>query len=68
MPKFFNKYSEQINGYLFILPAFLIIGPKVLFLNGSQNLFYQLYLRLKYNKSVSIWLDSFIDNYLLAHK
>ena len=49
---------------------FLVIikKPKVLFLNGSQNLFYQLYLRLKYNKSVSIWLDSFIDNYLLAHK
>ena len=46
----------------------LIKKPKVLFLNGSQNLFYQLYLRFKYNKSVSIWLDSFLDNYLLAHK
>ena len=46
----------------------LIKKPKVLFLNGSQNIFYQLYLRFKYNKSVSIWLDSFLDNYLLAHK
>ena len=26
MHKFFNKYSDQFNGYLFVLPAFLIIG------------------------------------------
>jgi len=26
MINFFNKYSNQINGYLFVLPAFLIIG------------------------------------------
>ena len=24
--KFISKYSNQINGYIFILPAFLIIG------------------------------------------
>ena len=26
MKKFLLKYSNQINGYVFILPAFLIIG------------------------------------------
>ena len=26
MSKIFIKYSEQINGYMFILPAFLIIS------------------------------------------
>ena len=26
MKNFFTKYSNQINGYIFILPAFLIIG------------------------------------------
>ena len=46
----------------------LIKKPKVLFQKGSQNLFYQLYLRFKHNKSVSTWLDSFLDNYLLAQK
>ena len=40
--------------------------PRILFHKGSQNLFYQLYLRIKYNKSISLWLDSFFDKYLLA--
>ena len=59
------KKSLTIMRWLFLV---LIKKPKVLFLNGSQNLFYQLYLRFKHNKSVSMWLDSFLDNYLLAQK
>ena len=39
MPKFLNKYSEQINGYLFILPAFLIIG-----LFGIFPVFFGMYM------------------------
>ena len=39
MSKFFNKYSEQINGYLFILPAFLIIG-----LFGIFPVFFGMYM------------------------
>ena len=39
MYKFFNKYSEQINGYLFILPAFLIIG-----LFGIFPVFFGMYM------------------------
>ena len=39
MIKFFNKYSEQINGYFFILPAFLIIG-----LFGIFPVFFGMYM------------------------
>ncbi len=39
MYKIFNKYSEQINGYLFILPAFLIIG-----LFGIFPVFFGMYM------------------------
>ena len=64
------QFHPEVNLFVHLRWLFLVLikKPKVLFLNGSQNLFYQLYLRFKYNKSVSIWLDSFLDNYLLAHK
>ena len=39
MSKFLNKYSEQFNGYLFILPAFLIIG-----LFGIFPVFFGMYM------------------------
>ena len=39
MIKFINKYSEQINGYIFILPAFLIIG-----LFGIFPVFFGMYM------------------------
>ena len=39
MNKFFTKYSEQINGYLFILPAFLIIS-----LFGIFPVFFGMYM------------------------
>ena len=46
----------------------LLKKPMVLFTNGAQNIFYQIFLRIKYNKSSSIWLDYFLDNYLLKDK
>ena len=39
MIKFLNKYSNQINGYLFVLPAFLIIG-----LFGIFPVFFGMYM------------------------
>ena len=39
MIKFVNKYSDQINGYLFVLPAFLIIG-----LFGIFPVFFGMYM------------------------
>ena len=64
------QFHPEVNMIVHLRWLFLVLikKPKFLFINGSQNLFYQLYLRLKYNKSVSIWLDSFLDNYLLVHK
>ena len=41
MIKFINKYSDQINGYLFVLPAFLIIG-----LFGIFPVFFGMYMSL----------------------
>jgi len=39
MNRFFTKYSEQINGYLFVLPAFLIIS-----LFGIFPVFFGMYM------------------------
>ena len=72
--KYHNCYALQfhpeVNFFVHLRWLFLVLikKPKVLFLNGSQNLIYQLYLRFKHNKAVSMWLDSFLDNYLLAQK
>ena len=41
MSKIFSKYSEQINGYIFILPAFLIIS-----LFGIFPVFFGMYMSL----------------------
>ena len=72
--KFQNCYALQfhpeVNFLVHLRWLFLVLKkkPTILFLKGSQNLFYQLYLRFKYNKAISLWLDSFLDNYLLAQK
>ena len=39
MNRFFTKYSDQINGYLFVLPAFLIIS-----LFGIFPVFFGMYM------------------------
>ena len=41
MSRIFSKYSEQINGYIFILPAFLIIS-----LFGIFPIFFGMYMSL----------------------
>ena len=41
MIRFINKYSDQINGYLFVLPAFLIIG-----LFGIFPVFFGMYMSI----------------------
>ena len=64
------QFHPEVNFLVHLRWLFLVSikKPKVLFLKGSQNIFYQLYLRFKHNKPVSMWLDSFLDNYLLAQK
>ena len=61
------QFHPEVNFYLHLKWVFqvLIKKPHILFSRGAQNLFYQFRLRLKYNKSISRWLDNFLDNYLL---
>jgi len=62
------QFHPEVNFLVHLRWLFLVLKkkPTILFHKGSQNLFYQLFLRFKYNKSISMWLDSFLDNYLLA--
>ena len=64
------QFHPEVNSYLHLKWIFLVLikKPHVLFKNGSQNIFYQLVLRIKYNNSISRWLDFFLDNYLLKQK
>jgi len=64
------QFHPEVNIYLHLkwLLLVLIKKPHILFKNGAQNIFYQLWLRLKYNHSISRWLDDFLDNYLLKEQ
>ena len=64
------QFHPEVNFLVHLRWIFLVLKkkPSVFFHKGSQNLFYQLFLRFRYNKSISLWLDSFLDNYLLAQK
>ena len=61
------QFHPEVNIYLHLKWLFLVLikKPHILFKNGAQNIFYQLWLRIKYNSSISRWLDNFLDNYLL---
>ena len=64
------QFHPEVNIYLHLkwLLLVLIKKPHILFKNGAQNIFYQLWLRIKYNHSISRWLDNFLDNYLLKEQ
>ena len=64
------QFHPEVNIYLHLkwLLLVLIKKPHILFKNGAQNIFYQLWLRIKYNHSISRWLDDFLDNYLLKEQ
>lgn len=64
------QFHPEVNFRMHLRWLFLILlkKPLVLFTNDAQNIFYQIYLRIKYNKSTSNWLDNFLDNYLLEQK
>ena len=47
-----------------IITGFLL-GSSLIIAIGAQNIFVQLYYRYKYNKNISNWLDSFLDQYFL---
>ena len=60
------QFHPEVNLYLHLKWLFLVAikKPNVFFKKGAQNVFYQLILRIKYNKSISKWLDNFLDDYL----
>ena len=64
------QFHPEVNIYLHLkwLLLVLIKKPHILFKNGAQNIFYQLWLRIKYNHSISRWLDDFLDNHLLKEQ
>ena len=64
------QFHPEVNIYLHFKWLFLVLikKPHILFKNGAQNIFYQLLLRIKYNHSISRWLDDFLDNYLLKEQ
>ena len=64
------QFHPEVNFIMHLRWIILILlkKPLILFKNGAQNIFYQFFLRIKYNKSTSNWLDYFLDNYLLKTK
>ena len=61
------QFHPEVNIYLHLKWLFLVAikKPNVFLKKGAQNIFYQLFLRIKYNKSISKWLDNFLDDYLI---
>ena len=61
------QFHPEVNIYLHFKWMFLVLikKPHIFFKKGSQNIFSQLFLRFKYNNSISKWLDIFLDNYFL---
>jgi len=64
------QFHPEVNIYLHLKWLFLVLikKPHILFKKGAQNIFYQLWLRIKYNNSISKWLDDFLDNYFLKEQ
>ena len=62
MPPFknYNIKDKLFDSISTFLETNIIIVP--------QNIYYQLWLRIKYNNSISRWLDDFLDNYLLKEQ
>ena len=63
------QFHPEVNFYLHLRWLFFVLlyKPRKFFIPGSQNILYQLYLRFKHNKGVSVWLDHFLDNFLLKN-
>ena len=60
-----QKRQRKISIFENYIKSRLLKNPKKLFVKGAQNIFVQLYYRYKYNKNISHWLDSFLDQYFL---
>ena len=61
------QFHPEVNFQLHLLWLYYVLlsAPKKLMVNGSQNIVKQINLRMKHNRNISLWLDHFLDNYLL---
>ena len=61
------QFHPEVNLQLHLLWLYhvLLSAPKKLMVKGSQNIVKQIKLRIKHNRNISVWLDHFLDNYLL---
>ena len=61
------QFHPEVNFKLHLrwLYFVLLSNPSRLFVKGSQNLLFQLFLRIKYNNKISKWLDKFLDQHFL---
>ena len=61
------QFHPEVNFKLHLLWLYNVSlsAPKKLMVNGSQNIAKQIKLRIKHNHNISLWLDFFLDKYLL---
>ena len=61
------QFHPEVNFQLHFLWLYYVslYAPKKLMVNGSQNIVKQIKLRVKHNRNISLWLDHFLDNYLI---
>tara|TARA_B100000029_G_scaffold514825_1_gene619182 strand:+ start:3077 stop:3775 length:699 start_codon:yes stop_codon:yes gene_type:complete len=61
------QFHPEVNFKLHLrwLYFVLLSNPGRLFVKGSQNLLFQMFLRIKYNSKISKWLDNFLDKHFL---
>ena len=61
------QFHPEVNFRLHLLWLYYVslYSPRKLKVNGAQNLIKQMNLRIKHNQNISLWLDNFLDNYLL---
>ena len=61
------QFHPEVNLQLHFLWLYYVSlsAPKKILFNGSQNIVKQFMLRIKHNHNISLWLDYFLDNYLL---
>ena len=64
------QFHPEVNFRMHLRWFLLLLfkKPWVLFKFEAQNIVYQLILRIKYNKNISLWLDYLLDSYLLKEK
>ena len=64
------QFHPEVNFKLHILWIYytLLSAPHKLKHKGTQNILQQLTKRVKHNHNIKIWLDNFLDNYLLKEK